>query len=232
MSAIGLLGQTKITVDEKGELLIADAKGLDGQPVKWVETSPFVWQDTNGHDQLAAKVVDGHATRFSYGLAGPFEVFLRPGFARNGAWLTPSLYVSLAALLLTVVFWPITAIVRRRYGARLDLSLREMRAYRASKFGALLSLAAFSAWIGSLTAMFSNLKNTSAAFDPIIRIDQAFGLIGFVGGFLLILWNLKVVWTEPRRWPARLWSVVLVLAAAVMLWVAFAFHLIGWGVNY
>ncbi len=232
-SAIGLIGQTQVTVDEKGGLLIADAKGLDGKPVKWVEVSPFVWQDANGHDLLAAKVVDGQVVRFSYGLAGPFEVFLRADAARSGAWLTPALCASLLALLLTVLFWPIAAIVRRRYRARLDLAPPALTAYRASKIGALLMLLGFGAWLGSIVAMFSDLNRTTEAFDPVLRFDQIFGAIAFLGGAALIFWNLWKVWRGGgRRWPAKLWSVVLALAAGVMLWVAFAFHLIGWGVNY
>src|SRR5215471_17272807 len=129
MSAIGLIGQTKVTVGPKGELLLPDAKGLNGKPVKWVEISPFVWQDADGHDLLAAKVEDGKVTRFSYGLAGPFEVFLPVSGARNAAWLVPALCVSLGALLLTVIFWPVNAIVRRRFNARLDLG-PSTKAYR------------------------------------------------------------------------------------------------------
>ena len=232
-SVIGLIGQVKVGLDEKGGLLIPDAKDLAGQPIKWVEVSPFVWQDANGHDLLAAKVVDGKVTRFSFGLLGPFEVYLRVGGGSNGAWLTPALCASLVALLLTVVFWPITAIVRRRYRARLDLSQREITAYRAGKIGALLMLAAFSAWAISIVSMFSDLNKTTEAFDPVLHFDQIFGFLAFVGGFLLILWNLKTVWTAgDRRWPAKLWSIVLALSGVVVLWVAFAFHLISWGVNY
>ena len=58
------------------------------------------------------------------------------------------------------------------------------------------------------------------------------GFIGFIGGFVLMLWNLRAVWRGQRRWPAKLWSVVLVLSAFVMLWIAVVFHLISWGVNY
>jgi len=232
-SVIGLIGQTKVAVDDKGGLLIPDVKGLDGKPVKWIEISPFVWQDVNGHDQLAAKVVDGKVTRFSYGLAGPFEVWLRPDAAHDGAWLTPAFYASLAALLLTVLAWPIAAIVRRRYRARLDLAPAALSAYRAGKIGALLMLLAFGAWIATIMTMFSDLNNTSAKFDPVLRFDQIFGFLAFLGGFALILWNLWTVWSGGgRRWPAKLWSVVLALSACVVLWVAFAFHLIGWGVNY
>ena len=232
-AAIGLIGQAKVAVGAKGELVFPDAKGLDGQPVKWVEVAPFVWQDANGHDLLAAKVEDGEITRFSYGLLGPFEVYLRPDAAHNGAWLMPALYASLAILLLTVLFWPIAAIVRRRYRAPLELSRTALTAYRAGKIGALLVVLGLGAWAVSIVSMFSNLNNTSAAFDPIVRFDQVFGFVAFIGGFALTLWNLKAVWSGGgRRWPAKLWSLALVFAIFIVLWIAFAFHLIGWGVNY
>ena len=233
MSAIGLIGQAKVGVGPKGELLVPDAKGLNGKPINWVEIAPFVWQDADGHDQLAAKVENGKVTRFSFGLLGPFEVFLRADTARSGAWLVPALCASLAALLLTVIFWPVAAIVRRRYDARLDLPRPSLSAYRLSKIGALLIVAALGAWAGSIISMFGDLNNTTSAFDGIIRFCQAFGTLGFVGGLLLMLPNLRAVWGDAkRRWPARLWSIVLVLSAAVVLWFAFAFHLISWGVNY
>jgi hypothetical protein len=47
-----------------------------------------------------------------------------------------------------------------------------------------------------------------------------------------MLWNLRTVWSGNRRWPAKVWSIVLVLASFIVLWVAFAFKLIGFGVNY
>ena len=80
--------------------------------------------------------------------------------------------------------------------------------------------------------MFSDLTKTTSAFDPVLRFAQIFGFIGFVGGFALTLWNLKAVWTGQRRWPAKLWSVLLAFSAFILLWIAFVFHLIGWGVNY
>jgi len=233
LSAVGFFGQTKVGVDDKGALVIADFKGLNGLPLKWVETAPFLWQDANGHERLAAKVVDGRAVRFSIDFEAPFTVFDRPDFAQNGAWLVPSLCLSLGVLLLTVVFWPVVAIVRRRYGARLDLPRPALQAYRAGKIGALLVLLGLSVWAASLVSMLSDLNNTSSAFDPVLRFAQVFGFLAFVGGFALTLWNLWAVWRgNGRRWPAKVWSVLLVLSAFIVLWIAFAFHLIGWGANY
>jgi CubicO group peptidase (beta-lactamase class C family) len=232
LSAIGLIGQTKVGVGAKGELVVPDLKGLNGQPIKWVETAPFLWEDANGHDQLVAKVVDGKVDRWSFTLVAPFDVYLRSAATSDGAWLVPSLCVSLAVLVLTLVFWPVTAIVRRRYRARLDLPAPALRAYRAGKIGALLTLVAFGTWAMSIISMFSDLNKTTSAFDPVLRFAQVFGFVAFIGGFLLTLWNLWVVWTGQRRWPAKLWSVALVFATFIVLWIALVFHLIGWGVNY
>jgi hypothetical protein len=57
-------------------------------------------------------------------------------------------------------------------------------------------------------------------------------MIAFIGGFGLMLLNLRAVWTGQRRWPAKVWSVVLAFSALITLWVAVAFNLIGFGVNY
>jgi hypothetical protein len=40
------------------------------------------------------------------------------------------------------------------------------------------------------------------------------------------------VWTRKRRWTAKVWSVALVLAAAVVVWMGLAFHLLSIGTNY
>ncbi len=48
---------------------------------------PFFWRDPDGHERLAAKVVDGKAVRFSIDLLSPFMVFERPPWYQDGAWL-------------------------------------------------------------------------------------------------------------------------------------------------
>jgi hypothetical protein len=47
-----------------------------------------------------------------------------------------------------------------------------------------------------------------------------------------MLWNLRTVWRGGRRWPARVWSVVLSVSAATVLWVAVVSKLISFGTNY
>ena len=81
------------------------------------------------------------------------------------------------------------------------------------------------------TLLLSMMLMTLAMLATALLPDYA--AIGpTAGGLLLVLWNLRAVWSGNRRWPARLWSLVLAFSALVMLWIAIAFHLISWGVNY
>jgi CubicO group peptidase (beta-lactamase class C family) len=231
LSLLGLFGQTKISTNAKGEL-VTPLKGLNEKPRHWVETAPFVWRDTGSHERLAAKVQDGQAVRFSIDGISPFMVFDRVPWYEDAAWLLPALYASVAALVLTALFWPINAVVRRRYGATLALDPNSLTAYRLGKVGAIVILAGLAVWALTVVRMFGDFNNLSDKFNATVRFAQVFGIVAFIGGFALILWNLWAVWSGARRWPARLWSAVLVLSALTILWVASAFHLIGFGLDF
>jgi CubicO group peptidase (beta-lactamase class C family) len=231
LAAVGLFGQTKAGVDAKGELSVP-FNGLNGKPRHWVETAPFVWRDQDSHERLAAKLVDGKVVRFSIDGISPFMVFDRvPGYA-DAAWLLPALYGSLAALLLTAVFWPITAIVRRRFGAALVLGPEALRAYRLSKVGSILLLAGLGLWGFTIIRMFNDFNNLSNNYNGNIRFAEVFGILAFLLGSAFIAWNLWTVWQGTRRWPAKVWSIVLALSAFTVLWIAIAFHLFSFGIYF
>ncbi|MGH8238819.1 MAG: serine hydrolase domain-containing protein, partial [Steroidobacteraceae bacterium] len=218
-----LLGQLSVGVSPTGDLSIPALKGLNGQQRAWMEIAPFVWRDTNSHERLAAKVVDGKVVRFSIDGVSPFMVLDRTPWYSNAAWLKPLFFAGLAALSMTALLWPIAALVRRRYGSTLALDKRELGAFRLSRVGAIAILAALVVWAIAIALLTSDVNNVTARFDPVIWFAEVFGSIGLIGGFALMVWHLWVVWTGERRWPAKAWSVVLVLSAFLVLWVGFTF---------
>jgi len=231
LAVLNLLGDAKVGVNGKGDLQLPFT-GLNGKPRHWVEVARFVWQDTGSHDRAAAKLADGRPVRFSFDEFSPFIVFDRAPWYANSAWLLPLTIAGFAALLLTALFWPVTAIVRRSYGARLILDGPSLRAYRLSKIAAVAMVLGLSLW-GLILAMI--LQDTGALggrLDPLLWLAQIFGLVGFWGGLALILWNLIVVWRGKRRWPARLWSIVLTVSAVGIVWVAWVFKLFHLGTSY
>jgi CubicO group peptidase (beta-lactamase class C family) len=231
LAAIDLLSGTRLGLDAHGGL-VAPFPGLNGLPRHWVEVTPFVWRDLNSHERLAAQVVNGVPVRFSIDLISPFMVFERPAWYRNGTWLQPLFFASIAALLLTLVFWPVTAVVRRRFGAKLALEPSALRAYQLSKIGAGAIVLSMTLWGVLITLMLTDNTNFGSGMDLLLLTAQVFTIIGCCGGFAVMLINLRAVWTGPRRWPAKTWSVVLSVSALTVLWVALVFKLMSVGVNY
>ena len=232
LAALGLVGQTKVGVDAKGKLA-TPFLGLNGKPLQWVEVAPFVWRaQGSSHERLAAKVVDGKVVRFSFDMISPFMVFDRAPWYQDTGWLLPLVIVGATALLLTAIFWPITAMVRRSFGAKPALDADSLRAYRLSKLASIAIVLALAVWGITLSKMIGNINNLSAKFDLVVHFAQLLGFVAFIGGFAVLWWHLAKVWGGSRRWPAKLWSIVLALSASVILWMAFAFKLLTLGVHY
>ena len=229
---LNLFGQTEVTVDADGGLLVPSLLGPGGAARKWDEIAPFVWRERNGHDRLAAQVVDGKVVRWSFDMVSPFTVFDPVPGHRSSAWLLPLVYASLAILLLTALYWPATWFVRRRYKAELALTGTARRAYRAMGTMAWLELLTIAGWATLVIAMFSSLPLLSSASDPLLWFAKIAAIIVFFGAVIIAGWNVWVTWRGGRRWTAKLWSVLFLLATLVVLYVAITFHVLVLSANY
>lgn len=233
LGILNLMGQTEVGLDDKGGLLVPSLKGAGGGVLKWDEIAPFVWRDRfGGHDRLAAKVVDGKVVRWSYDLPAPFTVWDRVPASRSAAWIKPALYASLVVLLLTFLYWPATWFLRRRYKAPLAVSGRSRAAYRATRIMAGLDIAVLLAWGVLVTMLFASLDRLTASMDPILWLLQIAGAIVFVGAVGIAAWNAWLTWKDGRRWTRKLWSVLVLLATVVVLYVAHTFGLLSMTTSY
>jgi CubicO group peptidase (beta-lactamase class C family) len=186
LSALGLVGQTVLGVGPDGGLSAPVYPGLAGQQRRWVEVEPFVWQDPDSKQRLAAVVEDGEVVRFSFDLASPFMVYERAPWYRSAALLLPLLYGALVVLVLTVLMWPAGALVRRRYGATLALSDRGLLGYRLSRLTALLMLVVLAGWAVTVITMLGTLQ-TNATVDPLLVTLQVLSVVAFGGGLVVLV---------------------------------------------
>lgn len=229
LKAAELGGQLKVGLDADGGLLFAAATGIGGAPRKWVEIAPFVWREAGGKMLLAAKVEKGRVVRFGIDSSSPFMLFEPVPWYSSSVWLTPALLIGLTALLLTALFWPVAALVRRHYGVHPSRSLAEWRAYRLTRALAGLAVAVMIAWPVFASALLGDFSSLNGELDGMLialRIATPLILFALLGA---AVWHLVLVWKGARGRFARVWSVVLVLSAIVLLWIALVFHLIGYG---
>lgn len=232
INILNLAGQMEISVDDKAELLVPGLKGPGGAVQKWDEIAPFVWRDRNGHDRLAAQVVDGKPVRWSFDLVSPFMVYDRVPAWRSAGWLLPALYLSLGVLLLTALYWPASWYIRRRVKTTPSTSGTALKAYRATRIMALLILLVLAGWVTLITVVFGDISLLTDAVDPILWALQIAGAIVFVGAVGIAAWNVWLTWRDGRRWARKLWSVLVLLATIVVLYTAATYSLLAMTVNY
>lgn len=230
LSLANLLGPVKVVPNEDGTITVTLSLNAGGAPKKWREVSPYVWQDTNSTDRLAADVVDGKVTRFSMEPYAPIMVFERLSTWRSLAM--PLLFASLAVVLLTVIAWPVSALVRRHYGVRYRLEGVQARAHRWVRIAALLALLATGAILALVVGMLSKLEMTSPDTDGLIIAARLFATVALPLAAGIAAWNAWQVLRGGRRWLAKLWALLLALACLFLLWIGIAHHVIGFGANY
>jgi CubicO group peptidase (beta-lactamase class C family) len=224
-----LLGQLTLSVGRNGNLEVPTGAMLTGRPADWVEIAPFVWQDRNSHSKLAAVIENGEVTRFSMSFLSAFTVFERPLWYKNSALLMPLIYAALVVFAFTAVLWPVRALVRRRFGAQFALTGRDRLAYRLSRLAALLLLLLLVGWMVVFSAILDSLGVGS---EGMILLMQVLTCVVLIGQALVFAWYAWCMWTGRKGWAARIWSVALLLSGFVMLWLAVAFHLLGFGADF
>lgn len=232
MSLVYLLGPTKVSVNEDGTISVPMFTTASGAARKWREIAPYVWQDTGTGDRLAADVVDGKVTRFSAEPYASIMVFQRVPWWRSPSLLMVLLAVSLAVLALTVIAWPVSALVRRHYGVPYRLGGADAKAHRVIRIVSLAVLLTMLAALGLVIAMMSDFSLMGPGSDPLIVTVRLVALVVFPVGALLALRNAWQVLRSRRRLLAKIWSVLLALACLVVLWVGIVCHVIGFSANY
>ena len=198
------------------------------QPETFVETKPYLWHQVGGHDLLQAKVVDGKVVSWSTDVLA-FAFAYEPLHGLAGAGLeTPLLVVSLVLLLVSVLAWPVGVAARKWYGAA-PLSAPVRAGTRWTAIAAIVALLAVLAW----TALFSVVAQlTVNHLDGWLHAVQVLALVGFVGGWLVSAWNLVQRVRTPGRRGSTTWAALQFLSFTMVVYVAFAYHLIGFGSGY
>jgi CubicO group peptidase (beta-lactamase class C family) len=232
MRVLGLLGSLEISVGADGKIAFPALDGLTAGARDWVEVEPFVWRDTATGERLAAEVVDGRVTRVSLDAVSPFMMLEPAPAAYNPAWLIPALLAALALGLVAAIAWPVRALVRRRFGASFALDGKSLTAWRVSRGFAWLTLLAVAGWIGLILSFSSDLGSIGGPLDWLINLLRVLTPLATFGLLIASAWHLWLCWTHRRAWTMRIAALLLVLAAAVLVWVTLGFKLYGFGMVY
>jgi CubicO group peptidase (beta-lactamase class C family) len=225
-----LLGQASIAPDEQGVLTVPGLTELNGKPKEWHEVEPWVWRESHGPEQVAAKV-EGVVKMLSADEVGGILVLLPVPWQQSGAWILPVVGIATAILALTVLAWPIAAWRRRKRGTPLALSPRELQIYRVARVVALIDVVFLIGWMGIVSAGNADLAAYDGHLDVWFYVLHVLGFVGAVGA-LVAIWNGWLAIAGKRGWRATTWSVGLAVSCVAVSWFGFAFNLIRMTLQY
>lgn len=224
-TSVGMLSQFDVSAKADGSLVIPALRGLNGQPKVWHEVAPFVWREVGGKERLAAKIENGRVRFLGNDSSSGVQVFLPVPAGKSGGWIIPVVLLSAGSLLLTVIVWPIAALIRRRHGLKFELTKQQALARRLVCAAAIVNLVFLIGWMVLVQSGLANL----AVFDG--RADVWFfllHLLGFVGmiGAAVVIWNAWLWLQGKHGWWSKTWSVLLAVACVAITWIAVTLNLV------
>jgi CubicO group peptidase (beta-lactamase class C family) len=232
LSLYFFLAQIDVEATADGAIHVAAIPGLNGRPKRWREVAPYVWREVGGKERLAARIENGRVAMFSIDGVSPFNVFLPVPWWKSSAWLMPLLIGGLGAMLITLVTWPVAAVIRRHYAIAYPLTGGARRAHVLTWVATLATFVMLIAWAVTVMPVATHPAFYSSSLDTWIWSLHIGSAIVFVGAAAAALWNVWTTWAARRPWYARAWSAGLAVACVTVLWVAVAFKLIDLGTDF
>jgi CubicO group peptidase (beta-lactamase class C family) len=228
LKASALDDNVQVTPDENGTLKIEPFKDFNGQIKKWQEIAPLLYRSVNGQDLVAFRRNDSG------------QMLLVPNFPavvmqriplRANADFNQSLIVAVLIMLgLTLLCWPVAAIIRGHYHQRLELDPSYMRLRLWVRVVCALDIIFIALLLITLSS--DGLNALSSRNDFKFEAIQFIGLLGAAGTIVVLLACLRS-WRDPLTWFwTKVWNLFLLLACVGFVWFAYYWNLLNFNMNY
>ncbi len=228
LKLLSLLGQEKISANPDGTIT-TPLKGPNGQLLKFEEISPLLYREVHGRAHMGFKKDENGQMQFQMDF--PFFIFQKVGFWENEYFNYTLAIFGLTMVVLTVVFWPVGALIRKHYGRPLDLSPLDCKLRLGVRLVCILFIGLFGGWLTVLSLATASITAVNALAPWIIL----FGILGVICvlGTILVCVNAFRIWSAPNRWIwTKLYETALALACLGLVWFAFTWNLMNFNIHY
>ena len=224
------VGQTKVSVNPDGTISVDALKDLNGEPKKFHEIGPMLFQEVGGQDLIGFKHDSGRLV-MAVG-AYPFMVFQKATWSENSAFNMFVIIGGIVVFVLTLLLWPVGALIRRHYGRKLELQPGERRRRLLVRIVCILDLACLAGFVIFFSVAMKDIGLLSPRYNIWLRLVQLFGWLGVIGT-LLAIYNAFRSWTTSNRWLlSRIGDTLIALACLGFVWFAFAWNLLVLSLRY
>jgi CubicO group peptidase (beta-lactamase class C family) len=225
ISLFYLLQQDTVTANDDGTISVSSIEGS-----RFREVAPGLWRQVDGTRMLRVTDVGGRRTIIDS--RNPVGVLQAVPASRNAKMFQFVVGVSVAVLLLTLIFWPVSWWVRRRYAAVPVATGRAATVRLLTRLAALADLVYLFGWYRVLAPILdTRVEVYNSTLDGTIRTLQVAAIIPIAAAAIGI-WNVVSSFRQPSGWGLKLRAAFLAVALLGVLWIATVAHLIGWSLNY
>ena len=218
----------QVIPDEKGAIKVEPYKDFNGQTKKWEEVAPLVYRSVNGQDLIA--FVKDNQGRMQLSINFPAVVLERITLAHNSDFNQLLVFGILIILGLTLLCWPLAAIIRGHFHQRLELDPGYMRLRPWVRLVCALIIAFLVIFFLVITS--DSPGALSSSNDTKLQAIQLLGLIGALGTVVVFLACLRS-WRDQHVWFwTKVWNFLVLLACVGFVWFSYHWKLINFNMNY
>jgi len=231
LAVTSVLGQAKFVADAKDNTIYLDGlfKKENGQPRHFREIAPMLFRSVDGPEKVAF-VMDKSGNRTAY-IDYPFMVFQQVDATLDKQTLN---YViigfGIAVIVLTILFWPVAAMLRKHYGKPLTLDDSARRWRRFVKIACILDIA----YLIGLALVLNALQKLElgAGGDWKVHLLQVLGVLGGVGALVAIVAAIES-WADSQQWVwYKIWNTLLAVGCTGFFWFLVHWHLLNFNLRY
>ena len=183
-----------------------------------------------GGREIAFEEVPGHATRLHVG--PPVVEWQRVPLHLDFRLVGPAVVASALTGALSLVAWPVAAIVRRWRGRRWSEQAWVRRCHVAARLVLILQLLVIVAATGLFVAGTANLTILSNALEPAVLALYTGAWLSVLGGFGT-LWVASQFWRKRiGGWWARFHHTLIAASTLTLAWFFLNWHIAGTTLNY
>lgn len=221
--------QTSVSADADGTIIIPDLKDLNGKPKKWREVEPFGYQEINGQPQIFFVPRKGTYTLV---IPYPFMSFDKVSVLRSSKVILAVLIATAAILVLTILLWPVAALMRKHYGKTLNLTPADRKYRLWTRFVCILIVVFLAAFSLLIVQGFEDINILSSKNDVWFRVLNGVALLGAVGAVLAV-WNAYRTWKNRDRGRlAKFTETAIALACIAYVWILITGNLLFFNLTY
>jgi CubicO group peptidase (beta-lactamase class C family) len=217
-----------VTPEANGDIQVTALKDFSGQTKVWREIGPLLYRAANEQDLIAFRRADNGRMQLLPNF--PAVIYQRASLLQDNNFNIPVLISCLVIMGLTLVFWPVGAIIRAHYHQRLEMDAPLRRGRSWIRMVCALNVLFVVAML--LTLSGNGAGTFSDKLDLRLNLIQVVGVLGALGTVLVLIACLRS-WRDRNLWMwAKAWNLLVLLACLSFAWFVLYWNLLDFNLNY